>query len=399
MGSLEIAGFLISILIAVVHMYEVRRLGMQDPTAEDRLTALDRTIVIATIFLGGLIFPGLIYYYGWKDQFPAKAASVRKVSWWLLGLYILCIVAFWALTAYLSYHTGLQDFANLTEQQQQEVQTQNASLASGSFDLYQGDGFSIDVPSGWSEATSSEDQWASFGQSKVWETLYYALGSSGTNQNYQELDVVWNTDISSGQLDQSEATEINSDVNFPNTYSITHPTIAGASQTTMITPSMIGSDDYTIKLYVHGRGNIYFIEGSLTNGTPAEANGLKSVLQSFMLDQTADSPETTVQETTPTVVQTQPAARVSTVPSATIDKNSLYSNSSTFTVTGTAANLSEVLIEFNGTGSGNGGGTYAVTNGLWTATLTDVSGKMGVVVYPPSGQGKPLASGTLIYSQ
>ncbi|HTR18805.1 MAG TPA: hypothetical protein VMH91_02375 [Candidatus Paceibacterota bacterium] len=86
-------------------------------------------------------------------------------------------------------------------------------------------------------------------------------------------------------------------------------------------------------------------------------------------------------------------------PSATIDQNSLSSPSSTFTVTGTASNLTEVLIELDGTGSGNGGGTYPVINGRWTATLTGVSGNMGVVVYPPSGQGTPLASGRFKYTQ
>ena len=93
------------------------------------------------------------------------------------------------------------------------------------------------------------------------------------------------------------------------------------------------------------------------------------------------------------------APTASTKASATIDKASLSSTSSTFTVTGTASNLNMVLVEFNGNGSGGGGGTYPVINGRWTATLTGVSGDMGVVVYPPDGQGTPLASGRFVYAQ
>lgn len=86
------------------------------------------------------------------------------------------------------------------------------------------------------------------------------------------------------------------------------------------------------------------------------------------------------------------------VPSATIDLNSLKSRSSNFMVTGTASNVTSVLVEFHGTAAGSygGGGTYPVINGHWTATLT-ATGNNGIVVYPGSGPQVLLASGELTH--
>lgn len=200
-------------------------------------------------------------------------------------LAVLCVVgvAVFSITIWAQQKGTLEGTAMYTKivtQEQQKLQQQQSSLAANSSQLYQGDDFSINVPTGWSENSYAENQWQSnFGQSKVWETAGATV--VGTNPADQELDVVWNTDTASGPINKNESVEVSSDKGSPDQYTITHPTVFGADAATMIVPTQLYSDGYQIMLFVHAKGKIYFIEGNIQQGTQAQADGLQQIIASF----------------------------------------------------------------------------------------------------------------------
>src|SRR3989344_4780651 len=89
------AAFLISIIAALVYMLKVRRAGAQDPAMVDELTIGERILAILTVFFGGVIIVGSIFYYGWKKRFPLKAKSVLHIEWIFLVVYGLGAIGLW----------------------------------------------------------------------------------------------------------------------------------------------------------------------------------------------------------------------------------------------------------------------------------------------------------------
>lgn len=274
---------LVNLIVVIAFMLKIRRAGEQDPMIADGLTSGERVLTIVTIFLGFVIIPASIYYYGWKKRFPLKARSVLHMEWIGIAIGILSVIAFatWYTDVILPIHRELAKEKvqitrdQLKQQQALQLQQQQFNLTSGTSEKYQGDGFTIQVPGAWGEDTYSENGWANngFGQAKVWQT----------NDTYQELHIVWSDDMANAKLNIIEGMEKNDAVNFPDQTIMNYPTIPGATRASMAYPTKVQSDDYTIKLYAHGNGKVYLVEGSLRYGTDAQASALKQIILSLEL--------------------------------------------------------------------------------------------------------------------
>lgn len=273
--------FLLSLVVAIIYMLKVRRAGNQNPAMTDGLTIGERILAIFTIFFGGVIVVGAIFYYGWEKRFPLKARSIRHMVWVFLAIDLLILLGGWYW--YTNFVLPIQQQIAIDRaqvmlderklEQKQELQEQEASLASGSSEIYQGDGFSIKVPSGWREdALYAQSGWASFGEAKVWST----------NDGDQSLNVVWNTDTLN-KLTTIEDINKNDALSFPADYVISYPTVLGAKQAILIYPTKVLSDGYTIQLFAHGGGKIYYVNATLEGGTSEQAENFRKLVLSFAL--------------------------------------------------------------------------------------------------------------------
>ena len=280
---------LISVAVASFYMVKVRKTNSSQDAAIDGLTGAEFVLVLLTMIFGGVVVVGLIYYHGWKNRFPRKARQILELEGALIVLFVVGVILAMALVTRIAVQSGekkgQQSFETALSTQQSDVTKQLQSLATGSTTPQTGPGFSIDVPTGWGESPEDEAQWAqNFGQSKVWKTdTALATVLSGEGTAHQELDVVWNQDVSTGSLAKSESLDVGDASNWPDQYTVSHPSFAGASKATLIVPTSINADSYTMKMYVHGKGTIFFIEGTFDHGTDAEVLGMKKVFTSLHL--------------------------------------------------------------------------------------------------------------------
>ena len=264
--------FLVANAAALFYMLKVRRAGAQDPILADGLTGGERILAILVMFFGGIIIAGSILYYGWKKRFPLKARSVLHIEWVLIILFAVVIAtgAYWQ---YSQYNKNVSDFVTqLDEQQKQTEQTQESALTSSPPQRYQGIGYSINIPSGWVENkpldSSGNDYFI-----KNWTvpTASQQLSVSWTNSRRPD-STPWYT----------EAVTLEDAASSPDKFTLTHPSIAGASKTNMIVGQV--GDYVEVALFAHGAGrNLYYIKGTLLRATPAQVEALKQILLSFAL--------------------------------------------------------------------------------------------------------------------
>ena len=262
--------FLISVIVAVVYMLKIRRAGTQDPAMVDGLTIGERILAIITVFFGGVIIVGSIFYYGWKKRFPQKARSVLHIEWVFLAVVLLAALVFgyWQYTQTANVSTTLQ---KLDEQADQVQKAQDSSLESGTSQRYQGAGYAINIPSAWVENKPLDGSGSD-----------YFVKNWIVPDATQRVSVSWtNSSNPNSTLWYSEAVILDDAASSPDKFTLTHPLISGASgQTNMVVGQ---SGDYVqIDLFVHGVGrNLYKITGSLTRATPAQTNALTQIILSF----------------------------------------------------------------------------------------------------------------------
>lgn len=87
--------FLLSNIFAIFYMLKVRHIGAQNPSVADGLTVGERILVFVTMFFGGIIIAGSIFYYGWKKQFPKKVRSVLHIEWGYLVVFFIAYGVLW----------------------------------------------------------------------------------------------------------------------------------------------------------------------------------------------------------------------------------------------------------------------------------------------------------------
>ncbi len=270
------AAFLVSIIVAVMYMLKVRRAGEQDPMMTDGLTVGERILAIITIFFGGVIIGGSIFYYGWKRRFPLKAKSVLYIEW----IFIALVFIIFGVVAYGQYVRLNSIKESIDIQQQYQEQKQESTLTSSPLETYTGTGYSIGIPTGWAEESSLDSNGSDYFV-KNWGIT--------TGNSLQRITVSWTRSTNpDASVRYAEANALDSVATRPETFTLSHPSVIGAKEQTNMVESRTNTptDFYNVDFFVHGSGNNrYQINGTLLHPTSAQIDALKKAILSFQLTQ------------------------------------------------------------------------------------------------------------------
>ncbi len=171
-------------------------------------------------------------------------------------------------------------YNRIVSNEQQQLDTQEQSLSSHLYSEYQGDGFTINVPSAWQDNKQEELGYTSdFGQNKVWSTVNGTV--KGYNEKYEELGVVWAPDVPGGALNKLESVA-KTNLKFPDQYISENLTIQGASSA-FITYSK-STQSFTALLFVHSKNTLYMVSAGANILTVQESDAFrKDIVLSFKL--------------------------------------------------------------------------------------------------------------------
>ncbi|MCK5027359.1 MAG: hypothetical protein KAS07_02995 [Candidatus Pacebacteria bacterium] len=299
----------ISIVIAIVFVIKLRR---SNQNTEEKLTSIEKIVftlamlstglsvlyyillsditigqlkaVVIVLWLPQTIIVGSILYYGLKKHFPIKARQILFIERVVIGIILLLMIGgYFFVNHYLApklqaeFETILdqqyEEYKLLEEQKKKEEETspdpwlsehgQRANLRDRKFEKFENNTFTLMVPEGWQENTSTENV-------KRWETADRNL----------TIEVVWEDNLSDSDLNIKKEKEVAIVKANPVYNEILHPNIKNALESYFMFKKEI-STPYMTLLYIYGDNYIYRVNTMTWFDSEEEIEALKEVMLSF----------------------------------------------------------------------------------------------------------------------